>query len=205
MRKADPDATVAPPDSASVPDGTEVLDPADDGTAMFPRDDPAHAPATQSPGRRPTAPVRKGPPSLSAPPGAPTVPGYQILRVLGRGAMGVVYQARQVGLDRMVALKMILSGEHAGERDLARFRVEAEAVAKLQHPHIVQVYEINSVDGKPYFCLEFVDGGPLDKKLSGNPQPFREAAELIRHLADAMGYAHERQIIHRDLKPTTSC
>ncbi len=78
MRKADPDATVAPPDSASVPDGTEVLDPADDGTAMFPcrTNDPAHAPVTQGPGRLPTAPVRKGPPSLSAPPGAPTVPGY---------------------------------------------------------------------------------------------------------------------------------
>ncbi len=96
---------------------------------------------------------------------------------------------------------MILSGEHAGERELARFRVEAEAVAKLQHPHIVQVYEINSADGRPYFCLEFVDGGPLDKKLGGDPQPFREAAELVRKLAEAMDYAHGRQIIHRDLKP----
>ncbi len=129
------------------------------------------------------------------------VPGYEILSELGRGGMGVVYKARQVGLNRLVALKMILAGGHAGERELARFRVEAEAIAKLQHPHIVQVYEIDTADGRPYFCLEFVDGGPLDKKLGGDPQPFREAAELVRKLAEAMDYAHRRHIIHRDLKP----
>jgi eukaryotic-like serine/threonine-protein kinase len=134
-------------------------------------------------------------------PGGPTVPGYKVVGVLGRGAMGVVYKARQVGLNRLVALKMILSGAHASEKDLARFRIEAEAVAKLDHPCIVQVYEINDVDGRPYFCLEFVDGGPLDKKLRGNPQPFREAAELVRKLAGAMEYAHQRHIVHRDLKP----
>ncbi len=133
--------------------------------------------------------------------GAPTIPGYKVLGILGRGAMGVVYKARQVGLNRLVALKMILSGSHASEKDLARFRIEAEAVAKLHHPCIVQVYEINDVDGRPYFCLEFVDGGPLDKKLRGNPQPFREAAELVRKLAEAMEYAHQRDIVHRDLKP----
>jgi eukaryotic-like serine/threonine-protein kinase len=133
--------------------------------------------------------------------GVPTIPGYKVLSVLGRGGMGVVYKARQVGLNRLVALKMILSGEHASERDLARFQVEAEAVAKLHHPCIVQVYDIDRVDGRPYFCLEFVDGGPLDKKLRGDPQPFREAAELVRKLAEAMDYAHQRHIVHRDLKP----
>ncbi len=134
-------------------------------------------------------------------PGAPVIPGYKVVGVLGRGAMGVVYKARQIGLNRLVALKMVLSGAHASDKDLARFRIEAEAVAKLDHPCIVQVYEINEADGRPYFCLEFVDGGALDKKLGGNPQPFREAAELVRKLAEAMDYAHQRHIVHRDLKP----
>jgi tetratricopeptide (TPR) repeat protein len=131
----------------------------------------------------------------------PAVPGYRILGELGRGGMGVVYKARQIGLARTVALKMILSGDYAAEADLVRFRLEAEAVAKLQHPNIVQIYEINEWDGRPYFALEFVDGGPLDKKLGGNPLPFRQAAELLRKLAEAMDYAHQRHIIHRDLKP----
>ncbi len=97
--------------------------------------------------------------------------------------------------------KMILSGDYAAAGDLARFRLEAEAVAKLQHPNIVQVYAIDEVDRKPYFCLEFVDGGPLQKKLSGNPQPPREAAHLVEKIAGAMAYAHDHHIVHRDLKP----
>jgi tetratricopeptide (TPR) repeat protein len=148
--------------------------------------------------------IAQATPSAAAMVGAPSVvriPGYEILGELGRGGMGVVYKARQLGLNRLVALKMILSGDYAAASDLMRFRLEAESVAKLQHPGIVQVYAIDEVDGKPYFCLEFVDGGPLQKKLAGNPQPPRQAAHLVEKLAEAMEYAHCHHIIHRDLKP----
>jgi tetratricopeptide (TPR) repeat protein/tRNA A-37 threonylcarbamoyl transferase component Bud32 len=130
-----------------------------------------------------------------------TVAGYEILGMLGRGAMGVVYKARQRGLKRLVALKMILSGEHASEHELARFRSEAEAVAHLQHPNIVQIYEVGEEQGRPFFSLEFVDGPSLDKKIKGTPMPPAEAARLVQQLAVAMNYAHEHGIIHRDLKP----
>lgn len=130
-----------------------------------------------------------------------SVKGYQILGELGRGGMGVVYRARQTALNRLVALKMILVGGHAGSEQLARFRAEAEAVAQLQHPNIVQVYDIGEQDSLPYFSLEFVDGRALDKELAGKPQPESKAAQLIETLARAMHYAHERSIIHRDLKP----
>lgn len=129
------------------------------------------------------------------------VPGYAILGELGRGGMGVVYKAFQVGLNRTVALKMILAGGHADPKDLARFRAEAEAVAKLQHPHIVQIYEIGEHDGLPFFTLEFVEGGSLAGKLDGTPQPARKSAELVETLARAMHAAHQRGIVHRDLKP----
>lgn len=129
------------------------------------------------------------------------VAGYEILGVLGRGGMGVVYKARQPGLKRLVALKMILAGGHASAEDLARFRSEAEAVAHLQHPNIVQVYEIGEDEGRPYFSLEFVDGTSLSQKLAGKPQTSRQAAEMIHVLAQAMAAAHARGIVHRDLKP----
>ncbi len=131
----------------------------------------------------------------------PAVPGYEILGILGRGGMGVVYQARQIRLKRFVALKMILAGAHAGAEELARFRTEAEAVARLQHPNIVQIYEVGEQDGRPYFSLEFVDGGSLAQKLVGTPLPARQAAGLVETLARAMHAAHERGIVHRDLKP----
>ena len=129
------------------------------------------------------------------------VPGYEILGELGRGGMGVVYKARQVGLNRLCALKMILAGGQAGEADLARFRTEGEAVARLQHPNIVAVYEIGQHDGKPFFSLEFCPGGSLDRKLAGTPIVPKEAATLVRTLARAMHAAHEANVIHRDLKP----
>jgi serine/threonine-protein kinase len=130
-----------------------------------------------------------------------TVPGYEIVGELGRGGMGVVYKARQLGLNRWVALKMVLAGAHAGEIALARFRVEAEAVAGLQHPNIVQIYDVGRHNGLPYFSLEFVDGGSLSDKVHRQPQPPRDAAHLVETLARAMGYAHQHGIIHRDLKP----
>jgi WD40 repeat protein/tetratricopeptide (TPR) repeat protein/tRNA A-37 threonylcarbamoyl transferase component Bud32 len=133
--------------------------------------------------------------------GWPAVAGYEILGELGRGSMGVVYKARQVSLHRLVALKMILAGSHAGPQHLARFRSEAEAVARLQHPHIVQIYEVGAQEGRPYFSLELVDGDTLDRKLAGTPLPARQAAQLVETLARAVQAAHERGIVHRDLKP----
>jgi serine/threonine protein kinase/Tfp pilus assembly protein PilF len=129
------------------------------------------------------------------------VANYEILGVLGRGAVGVVYKARQLGLNRLVALKMLLAGRHAGQRELMRFRIEAEAVARLRHPNIVQVYEVGEHDGLPFFSLEFVEGGSLYQKMDGKPLPPRDAARILETLARAMHYAHEHNIIHRDLKP----
>jgi eukaryotic-like serine/threonine-protein kinase len=131
----------------------------------------------------------------------PSVAGYEILGVLGRGGMGVVYKARHVKLNRLVALKMVLAGAHASAHQLARFHTEAEAVARLQHPNIVQIYEVGEFEGLPFFSLEFVSGGTLAKKIDGKPQPPREAAVTVELLACAMAAAHERGILHRDLKP----
>jgi WD40 repeat protein len=133
--------------------------------------------------------------------GKVNIPGFEILGELGRGGMGVVYKARQTRLDRLVALKMILLGGHAGPADLARFRIEAEAIARLQHPNIVQIHEIGEHDGLPYFSLEFCAQGGLDRKLAGTPLPPNEAAALVEKLARAMHDAHEKGVIHRDLKP----
>lgn len=131
----------------------------------------------------------------------PDVPGYEILGELGRGGMGVVYKARQAGLNRVVALKMILGGGHAGEQGVNRFLAEAEALAQLEHPNLVRLYEVGQQQGLPFFTLEFVSGGSLTKKLAGTPLPPTVAAGLVKQLADGMHYAHERGIVHRDLKP----
>src|SRR6266511_798568 len=134
-------------------------------------------------------------------PASVLVPGYEIEDVLGRGGMGVVYKARHLTLKRTVALKMVLAGGHAGPRELARFRIEAEAVARLQHPNIVQIHEVGEADGHPYCALEFVEGGNLASKLDGKPLPAGEAAQLTETLARAMQLAHSRNVVHRDLKP----
>jgi serine/threonine protein kinase len=129
------------------------------------------------------------------------VPGYEVLRVLGRGGMGVVYLARQSRLQRLVALKMILAGGHAGDEQLARFRTEGEAAARLQHPNVVQIHEVGDHEGLPFYSLEFVAGGSLASKLDGTPWQSRPAAQLVETLARAVHAAHRRGIVHRDLKP----
>jgi serine/threonine-protein kinase len=127
---------------------------------------------------------------------------YEILGELGRGGMGVVYQARQARLQRLVAVKMILAGVHAEPASRARFRREAVAVARLQHPHIVQVHEVGEHDGQPFFSLEFCAGGSLEKQLAGGHRfGAREAAALTETLARAIHHAHQHGIVHRDLKP----
>src|SRR5262249_19943295 len=110
-------------------------------------------------------------------------------------------RARQVNLNREVALKRVLSGAHARAEETARFRREAEAVARLQHPNIVHVYDIIEADGCLYCSLELVEGGSLDRRPAGPPLPPRGAAELVEVLARAMHHAHQRGIVHRDLKP----
>src|SRR5262245_11400193 len=151
-----------------------------------------------------TGSAATAPPGLHREPadaGPPAVAGYEILSELGRGGMGVVYLARQVGLKRLVALKVILAGARAGARERARFRAEAEAVARLQHPNIVQIYEISEQDGLLCLALEFIDGGSLAQRIAGAPQHPRAAAELVEVLSRAIHSAHEHHVVHRDLKP----
>jgi serine/threonine protein kinase len=126
---------------------------------------------------------------------------FEVLELLGSGGMGKVFKARHKTLKRLVALKMILAGAHATPDEAARFRAEAEAVARLAHPNIVQVYEVGEHDSCPFLSLEYLDGGSLEHRLRGQPLPPRQAAELVRTLAAAMHYAHQKGIIHRDLKP----
>jgi len=140
-------------------------------------------------------------PSAPAPPTAPAVPGYEILDLIGAGGMGVVYKARHRTLNRVVALKMILSGAAATDAERSRFRSEAEAAARLQHPNIVQVYEVGEADGRPFLALEYVPGGSLAAQLTADGLDPRRAAELVLQLAEAVRHAHEHGIVHRDLKP----
>jgi tetratricopeptide (TPR) repeat protein len=141
--------------------------------------------------------------SIDEPPSTalPQIPGYEIEAVLGRGGMGVVFKARHCALDRTVAIKMLLAGSFASPQALARFRREAEALAGLGHPNIVQVYDAGDIEGRPYFAMEFLEGGSLAQQLSAAPQQPRRAAELVATLAGAVQFAHRRGIVHRDLKP----
>jgi hypothetical protein len=169
------------------------------GTLQPPRP-PSPAPAVvysrTLPMSGPEAPPPSPPPSRW-----PTVPGYEILRELGRGGMGVVYKAKQTALNRVVALKMIRAGTQAGSEELMRFKIEAEAVAALQHPNIVQIYEVGEYEGLPFFSLEYVDGGSLQKRMTDGLVPARQAADLVEALARAIHHAHQRGVVHRDLKP----
>ncbi len=154
-----------------------------------------------------------GKPKFRVPPGSETdspaysklpavrLPGIELLGELGRGGMGIVYKARQIPLNRLVAVKMIRGGETASAEDLCRFLGEAEAVAKLQHPRIVQIYEVNSHRDRTYIVMELIDGGTLAAHLAGKPQETRFAAEIAESVAGAVHFAHSRGIVHRDLKP----
>jgi predicted Ser/Thr protein kinase len=131
----------------------------------------------------------------------PRLPGYEIIRIIDQGGMGVVYEARQLKLGRTVAVKMI-SGVRLRPKIVARFRAEAEAAARLQHPNFVQIFEVGEVNGRPFFSMEYVPGGSLAQQLTRELPLARKAAELLETLARAVHAAHERGIVHRDLKPS---
>jgi serine/threonine protein kinase len=134
--------------------------------------------------------------------GAPFIPGYEILEEIGKGGMGIVYRARQLSLNRRVALKVLRRWDTAGFDELQRFQIEAQAVARLTHPHIVPIYDHGSPNGVPYFSMELLEGGTLADRIAHETIPPRETAALVEQLARAMAYAHQEQIVHRDLKPT---
>jgi hypothetical protein len=131
----------------------------------------------------------------------PAIAGYEILGELGRGGMGVVFKARHIQLNRLVALKMILNGPGAGPDEHVRFLAEAEAIAALHHTGIVQVHDFGTHEGQPYFSLELCPGGSLAQRLAANPLPARSAACLVAVVARAVHAAHAAGIVHRDLKP----
>ncbi|HZU34528.1 MAG TPA: serine/threonine-protein kinase, partial [Gemmataceae bacterium] len=131
----------------------------------------------------------------------PDLPGYAIVDTIDQGGMGIVYRARQQKLGRLVALKMTLAGPHVRPEQRARFVREAEAMARLQHPNIVSIYEVGEHAGRLFFAMELLEGGSLARKLQTTLLPAREAAELLRTIARAVQHGHERGIVHRDLKP----
>jgi serine/threonine-protein kinase len=148
----------------------------------------------------PPLPATGIPSRPNAPPGM-LAGEYELLEPIGRGGMGIVYKARQPRLNRLVAVKMILAGEHASEAALKRFRTEAEAAARLQHEGVVQVYDAGDDSGRPYFVMEYVDGGSLRDQLDGTPWPDHRAAQFTLRLAEIIQAAHDMRIVHRDLKP----
>ena len=151
----------------------------------------------------PTGPIPLSYSAGSRPPEVrlPEIPGYEVQAVLGRGGMGVVYKARHLKLNRAVAIKMLLSGEYASHSELSRFLRESEAMAALRHPNIAQVYDVAEFEGRPYFSMEYVEGGSLAEKLMGAPKSAQDAAAMVATLAGAVQSAHDGGIIHRDLKP----
>jgi tRNA A-37 threonylcarbamoyl transferase component Bud32 len=126
---------------------------------------------------------------------------YELLEEVAQGGMGIIFKARQVGLNRIVALKMIRSGELASDADVRRFRLEAEAAANLQHPNIVAIHEVGAYEGHHYFTMDFVEGRNLAQVVNGTPLPARRAAGYTKVIADAIHFAHQRGTLHRDLKP----
>jgi predicted oxidoreductase (fatty acid repression mutant protein) len=200
-----------PSDTSDAPHGLDPTTPADpsadatlpddaDSETRLPVTDPNPADVVTD---RPTIPLTREylPPDIS-PSSPPHVPGYELLVMLGKGGMGEVWKARQIKLNRVVALKMVPGGYLAGEKDLIRFLAEAEVVAAVKHSHVVQVYEYGDADGRPFLAMEYLPGGSLTDRLkqTGRLSPL-DAAKLVGTLAAAVQAAHDLGIVHRDLKP----
>ncbi len=201
---------VAPEDGGSPPGVCPVCASAPrKGTVENAGNEPTVSPLTRALPRTLAEEVAPGVPETLAPTAnTPSgtrlslrLPDYEILGELGRGGMGIVYKARQVSLNRLVAVKMILSGAHANKTELNRFRAEAEAAGRLDHANIVRIYHVGDFEGVPFISLEFVDGDSLARVLTGKPMPEKAAAQVSEILARAMHVAHGKGIIHRDLKP----
>ena len=150
---------------------------------------PAQAAAPGSPAPRPDALPR-------------SIGKYQVLERLGSGAMGVVYKCSQPGLDRPVAVKVLLGARHATAEQVLRFQREARAAARLQHPHVVQIYDVGSDNDLLYFVMEYVDGCSLQQLIGTPSLTLRKSLRLLYHLARALQAAHDQGIIHRDIKPS---
>jgi serine/threonine protein kinase len=195
----DPEPTMAGPD----PDGRPgALEATCAGEGDLGGDRRGSTPAARTIAGGPTDPgLTQAGEGARPRPELPIVPGFEILGELGRGGMGVVYLAREVRLNRPCALKMILAGEHASPDAAVRFLAEAETVARLRHPHVVQVYSLGDHGGCPYFELEYVEGGSLALALDGTPWAPGRAARLVEALAGAVAEAHRLGIVHRDIKP----
>lgn len=153
------------------------------------------SPAGGPPGARHGDPSHDGLPTH-------TFGDFEILEEIARGGMGIVYKARQISLNRIVAIKMILSGNLADESDVRRFRIEAEATANLQHPNIIGIYDVGQQDGQPYFSMEYVRGESLAQLNRKGPLPPKQAARYVRQIAIAIDYAHRHGVTHRDIKPS---
>ncbi len=194
--------TIPPSSSPGQPQPTdaETVPPSNPGSVA---DDATIQPQSK-PGSEPAPTIDSAGPAGTTAGGHPNVKyfgEYELLDEIARGGMGVVYKAKQLKLNRLVALKMILAGQLAGEDDVKRFHTEAEAAANLDHPGIVPIYEVGEHDGQHYFSMAFVEGPSLSAAIANGPLPPKEAAQITKAVTKAMAYAHDRGVIHRDLKP----
>jgi len=186
-----PPSTVAEAAPPVVPFHGEALSSVHEEATLPPRDDAtADLGSTGSPSSAPESPTH-----------VRYFGDYEVIREIARGGMGVVFEARQMSLNRKVALKMILAGQLANETDVKRFYTEAEAAANLDHPGIVPIFEVGQHEGQHYFSMGFVEGQSLSHRLTDGPLPCRQAAALMVTVAEAIDYAHQHGVIHRDLKP----